>query len=379
MWSSKRSPGPALIRRLCTLGLPIEGIAPALIRALCREARCDAGMVLWFDADGEISNLYARDLPSPQLLAGWFAARAGQSVSEQVAESSISPVRRKNVMEICADGVRNERVDRDAGPEPYCPHRRLCGMAIPSGAPLQRLCCAIVRDGSPVAALILYRPASGTAFSGEERMVVKAAGRYLSLNVRAAQVDADAAMYRSGGEDALLLCDSDGCIGRASANGYALLAQASGCPVNRKTVPEELERAGRSEIRRLLAESSRPTEREARGPVRSVALINAWGLFRLRAFFERDATLGVLIERVDHLLVRLCEAMWRLELSVQQGEALLLLAQGLNHERIAERMGTAQSTADYHVRQLYSKLGAHTRDEAIACVLAAGEANVNAQ
>ena len=378
MWSSKRSPGPALIRRLCTLGLPIEGIAPALIRALCREARCDAGVVLWFDADGEISNLYAQDLPSPEALAGWFAARAGQDVLPQVAENSISPARRKKVVEICADGNRHGRVDGDAGPEPYCPHRRLCGMAIPSGAPLQRLCCAIVRDGAPVAALVLYRPASGMAFSREERMAVKAAGRYLSLNVGAVQVDTDAGMYCTSGEDALLLCDSDGRIGRASANGYALLAQAAGCPVNRGTVPDGLERAGRSRIRQLLAEPASPTGRDARGPARSAALINAWGLFRLRAFFERDATLGVLIERVDHLLVRLCEAMWRLELSVQQGEALLLLAQGLNHERIAERMGVAQSTAVYHIRQLYSKLGAHTRVEAIACVLAAGEVNVAA-
>jgi len=37
-----------------------------------------------------------------------------------------------------------------------------------------------------------------------------------------------------------------------------------------------------------------------------------------------------------------------------------------------------QSTAVYHVRQLYSKLGAHTRNEAIACVLTAGESNVAA-
>ena len=39
MWSSKRSPGPALLRRLCTLGLPLETVAPALMRALCREAQ----------------------------------------------------------------------------------------------------------------------------------------------------------------------------------------------------------------------------------------------------------------------------------------------------------------------------------------------------
>jgi len=99
-------------------------------------------------------------------------------------------------------------------------------------------------------------------------------------------------------------------------------------------------------------------------------------MFRLRVFFESEGPLGVLIERVDHLLVRLCEAMWQLNLSVQQGEVLLLLAQGLRHESIAERMGIAVNTVVYHIRQLYSKLGAHTRAEAVACVLAAGEANV---
>jgi DNA-binding CsgD family transcriptional regulator len=373
MWSSKRSPGPALIRRLCTLGLPVEGVAPALMRALCREAGCDAGVVLWFDEHGEISNLYAHNLPSPQALAGWFAAPDGPPT---LSARPVGALRRGKVIEICADGVRIGRFETDRGPEPFCAHRRLCGMAVPSGATQQRLCCAITRDGAPFASLVLYRPSGGRAFNNEERIAVKAAGRYLSLNAGTAQVDANAAMYRASGEAALLLCQQDGTITKASGNGYVLLAQASGCPISRRTVPEELERAGRDVLRRLLAEPALPTGRDTRGPSRAAALINAWGLFRSRVFFERDGPLGVLIERVDHLLVRLCEAMWQLDLSVQQGEALLLLAQGLSHEAIAQRMGIALSTAVYHIRQLYSKLGAHTRDEAIALVLAAGEANV---
>ena len=379
MWSSKRSPGPALIRRLCTLGLPIEGVVPALMRALCREVQCDAGVVLWFDGQGNVSNLYAHDLPSPQVLAGWFAAPASTDTVPHLAARSISLVPGRKVVDICADGVpngRNGRIESDKGPEPFCAHRHLCRMAMPSGAALQRLCCVIVRDGCPIASIVLYRPSAGRAFSSEDRTAVKAAGRYLSLNAGAAAVGVNPAMYRVGGEDALLLCDADGRIVMASANGYALLAQASGCPVNRETVPEQLERAGRSLIRRLLMKPPPPTASEARGPSRAAASINAWGMFKLRVFFESEEPRGVLIERVDHLLVRLCEAMWRLDLSVQQGEVLLLLAQGLNHDVIAERMGIALNTAIYHIRQLYAKLGAHTRDEAIACVLAEGEANV---
>lgn len=115
----------------------------------------------------------------------------------------------------------------------------------------------------------------GAAFRGEERIAVRAAGRYLALNGGAAPVETGAAMYRVGGEDALLLCESDGRIIKASANGYALLAQASGCPINRQTVTAEIERAGQELIRRLLARPALPSGRDARGPSRSVSSISA--------------------------------------------------------------------------------------------------------
>jgi DNA-binding CsgD family transcriptional regulator len=41
-------------------------------------------------------------------------------------------------------------------------------------------------------------------------------------------------------------------------------------------------------------------------------------------------------------------------------------------------MGVSPNTADYHIRQLYSKLGVHTRNEAIACVFDASEAHAAA-
>lgn len=373
MWSSKRSAAPAHIRRLCTLGIPTEGIVPALMRALCREAHCDAGFVLWFDARGDIAGLYAKDLPPPAQLAGWFAPQLPPNAVPLMPMTAGAAVRRSEVLDTCADDEAEDRTTAGEIAEPFCPHRHLCAMANPTGAPMQRLCCAVVRHGVPVASLVLYRPATAPPFSREERTAVKAAGRYLSLSGHAVLANTSAAMYRARGEQALLLCEPDGQVLRASANGYELLTQASGCPVNRRTVPEEVERCGRDLIRQLLADATLHTSRDAPGAAGCATLINAWGLFRLRVFRDPCAPLGVLIERVEHLLVRLVAAMWHLELSVQQGEVLLLLAQGLSHERIAERMGVSHNTADYHVRQLYSKLGAHTRNEAIAYVLDAAE------
>ncbi len=367
MWSSKRSATPAQIRRLCTLGLPMEAIVPALLRALCREAHCNAGVVLWFDEHGDIANLYAQHLPSPAAMAVWFRPLQEPDTVARLPLTAPGPAHRSEFVETCADD--DGRAHAATRSEPFCPHRHLCSMATPTGAPLQRLCCAVLRHGVPVASLMLYRPADTPPFSSDERTAVKAAGRYLSLSGHALPADTGAAMYHAGGEQGLLLCDADGRVLRASANGYELLAQASGCAVNRWTVPDELERSGRQLLRRLLAGESRHAARDAEGEERQTTVTNRWGLFRLRAFFEPDGPQGVLIERVEHLLVRLVAAMWHLDLSVQQGEVLLLLAQGLSHDRIAERMGVSANTADYHIRQLYAKLSAHTRNEAIASAL----------
>ena len=347
----------------------MEGIVPALVQALCHEAHCDAGVVLWFDEHGEVADLYAQHLPSPAAMAAWFRPLQEPGTVSRLPLTAPVPVRRSEFVETCADDDRDVRVHQATHPEPLCPHRHLCSMATPSSAPLQRLCCAVVRHGVPIASLMLYRPAGKPPFSSDERTAVKAAGRYLSLNGHALPADIGAAMYRAGGEQGFLLCDLDGRVLRASANGYELLAQASGCAVNRRTVPDELERAGRQLIRRLLAGESLHPARDSSEAERPTTVTNRWGLFRFRVFFETDGPQGVLIERVEHLLVRLVAAMWHLDLSVQQGEVLLLLAQGLSHDRIAERMGVSPNTADYHIRQLYAKLSAHTRNEAIAYAL----------
>jgi len=103
------------------------------------------------------------------------------------------------------------------------------------------------------------------------------------------------------------------------------------------------------------------------------AAINSPGSVITRAGVRTAGQEGP-VERADgQSIMRRCGD-WIFQRST--AEALLLLAQGLNHERTAERMGVALNTAVYHVRQLYLKLRAHTREEVIARVLAVGEANV---
>jgi DNA-binding CsgD family transcriptional regulator len=372
MWLSKRSASQVHLRRLCTLALPMEAVVPALIRTLCRETLCDAGVVLWFDNHGEVANLYTRHVPEPAAMAAWFRPPPEPANVVRLLPATADREPPGGYVETCTN-EDDEPAQHDARSGSLCPNRHLCGMAGPAGVPLQRLCCVVTRQGVRIASLMVYRPAAMAPFGREERVLVKAAGRYLSLNGQGLRAETSAAMYHASGEQGFLLCESDGRVIRASANGYELLAQASGCAISRKTVPEELERAGRQLLRRLLDQEATHSSHCAEAAERTTTLINAWGLFRLQAFFEGDGPHGVLIERVEHLLVRLAEAMRHLDLSVQQGEALLLLAQGLSHDRIAERMRVSPNTADYHIRQLYSKLNAHARNEAIAYALEALE------
>lgn len=79
------------------------------------------------------------------------------------------------------------------------------------------------------------------------------------------------------------------------------------------------------------------------------------------------------IPRPVHLLATLRT----LDLPQRQHEMAYWLARGLPETRIAERMGISSNTAVYHRRQLYARLGVHSRPELLArlsCERRAGRA-----
>jgi DNA-binding CsgD family transcriptional regulator len=60
-------------------------------------------------------------------------------------------------------------------------------------------------------------------------------------------------------------------------------------------------------------------------------------------------------------------------LSPRESEMLMLLAEGLSGEEIAEKLVLSPATVRTHVQNAMAKLGAHTRGHAIAKALRAGE------
>ena len=101
-----------------------------------------------------------------------------------------------------------------------------------------------------------------------------------------------------------------------------------------------------------------------------------WGRFLLSAYVLDDAGLDAAalfanhLRRKQPLVVKLAEAMGALDLSPQQREVALLLAQGKSNQEISTALNVSNNTASYHIKQLFLRLDAHDRAEAVSRLMA---------
>jgi DNA-binding CsgD family transcriptional regulator len=348
----KKTSELAQLRQLCRLGLHGEAIMPAFLRSLRALVPAGFGAFFWVDDSGDMKNMYSeRMLPAD--VTGRYFRQHYDSAVHAFREQVLAQVR---------DGelVRESVADAAMLASDY--YREILG---PLGA-LRSLRAVLHERGVPIGQLSLYRSQGAPAFGTRERETFEAACRYLLQALRGGSTAAAAGaeQFRESGQAALLVCGRDGRVQQASGRGHALLAQASGCRINRLTMVGELEQAGLALLRRLLASALADAAIED-SPAHNLHVYNEWGAFRLRAYPLAEG-FGVLIERHEHLLVRLVDAMRGLQLSAQQREVALLLARGCTNVQIAHELGVSLNTASYHVKQLFAKLDAHDRAEVIS-------------
>jgi DNA-binding CsgD family transcriptional regulator len=354
----KQSNALAHLRQLCALELPAAEIVPAFLRALRQLVPAHSAAFFWVDAHGDIANLYAERLLPLAEMRGYF---------EQHYAGDVHAFR---------DRLR-ERVRQQQWVVQIDAARALADSAYYRDVlrPLdaERILQALVHQGDQVLGqLSLYRDARGAAFKASEIDAVHSAARYLGQaltrpHTAPATTDAAAdAMYRNSGEEALVVCDASGEIAQASPRAHALLAHAAGETLNRRTLAGPLDRA----VGQLLRRALRPLERMRHGSdTAETFTANVWGRHRLCAYSLGAQARGVLVQRQEHLLLRMADAMRDLPLSAQQREVALWLARGLTNGQVAARLGVSTNTANYHVKQLFAKLDAHDRNAAIARIL----------
>jgi DNA-binding CsgD family transcriptional regulator len=350
----KHSNALAHVRQLCTLGLGGAAVMPAVLRSLRQLVPCDSAAFFWVDTESHIANMYAERMLAPEAMRRYFERHYEADEHAFRARFDERVASRQWVAQIDAGTELRGTAYFEEILRPLDAHRILQGI--------------VHEGGRPLGQVSLYRGARAARFTAAECDALAAALRYLAQAVRATGSPAgNGADYRDSDEEALVVCAADGTITAASPRALALLTHAADETLNRRTFGGAVDRA----VAALLARAVRRVS-EAAEPERSAAELvtaNAWGRYRLRSYPLGEGRFGVLVQRQEHLLVRLADAMRALALSAQQREAALLLAQGCSNQHIAARMGVSINTASYHVKQLFAKLVAHDRVEAITRIL----------
>ena len=102
---------------------------------------------------------------------------------------------------------------------------------------------------------------------------------------------------------------------------------------------------------------------------------NVWGGFSFRAQWLEGAMsqaglIGITVNHQEPLPIKLLRRAGELPLSPRQAEICVLLAQGLSHEDVAERLSVSKHTTIAHGRIIYERLGVHSRTELLGALLA---------
>lgn len=351
----------AHIRQLSCLGLPGESVMPQLLRAIRELVGADSAGFFWVDASGDMKDLYAERVLPVSLMQRYFECHYdGPEMSFREAFRKRAGAA-EPVMSYSADSA----LQRTAYYNEILRH-----------LDAHHILYAIIREqGSPLGQLSLYRPGNEEPFSASERGLLNSVRRYVAHAIDCVPLPAvlDAG-YVDTEDEAMVLVDHQGRIVQAGSRALLLLSRACGLSLNPAegvlTPGQALPDIAMGLVSNLLA----LMRKQAVAP--PVTLRDtAWGRFSMRCYLlgdqPEDATslIGLQVKRLESMALRLTEAMHHLQLSPQQREVALLLAQGRSNPEIATALNVTRNTAIYHIKQLFTRLDAHDRGEALTRIL----------
>ena len=354
------------IRQLCCLGVSSESLMPALLRSLREFVDADSAGFFWVDAKGEMTNLYAERLLPPKLMRLYFERHYDGEEHPFRAEF----LKRANAADMVSTNSPSPELIKTAYYNEILRH-----------LDAHHVMYAVIRDqGNALGQLSLYRPRNAPAFNAAERAAINGATRYIAHAVTRpvqAEMSGEHAgeQFVDSDQEGLIVVDGQGLIVQGTANALNLLSMATQPRINRATPPlacgdttPEVVKALLSRLRTVLQGGETPPPRDA--------CDTPWGRFTLSAYALSDEPGGeiglaaIQVRRQERLLVKLAQAMHGLGLPPQQREVALLIAQGKSNQEIAQSLHVSPNTASYHVKQLFMRLDAHERTEALQKILA---------
>jgi hypothetical protein len=345
----------AALRQLCCLGIGAQASMPTLLKALRELVPSDSAGFFWVNASGDMVNFYAeRVLPENTSRVFFERFHDGPQHSfkrefQQRVHSGVPVTNFTPTTEFMRGDYYNQIM------------RQLDAHHVMHG---------IVRDhGAALGQVSLYRERRSRAFSSSERQRLADVSHYLAHAL--AKPTSERGEFVDTDDEGVVIIDRRGKVIQAAAHSRRLLLMAThpqqGALARASLSNPIVEEVMRDLVLRLNDTASE--DRHASPPKLTVA--NAWGQFLLRAYYLGDSPeveetlIAVQIRRREPLLLRLADGMRALALPPQLQQVALLLAQGLSNPEIAARLSVTENTVRWHVKQLFVRLNAHDRSEAL--------------
>jgi DNA-binding CsgD family transcriptional regulator len=339
----------ALIRKLCSLGLPPQALVQSLLPALRELIPAHSGGVFWVDRDFQMTALYAERLLPAEAMAAYYESH----YRDAVAGFSVAFAMRASR----SDPVSSHSFSAAEQATPYFAEilRPLDAFHVLYG---------IVRhDSMPFAQVSLYRGASDASFGRRDEGCLRDLLGYLSRGLHAAEVTRSPVDRSVVVEECLGIVTDKGDIVRAPDEWRHLVRLAALQAVSPSEARRERDRM-REFLRGVLDSAQLPG-----GRLRSCEVVRqtSWGRFDVRVFplgdapAERERHVGVLVRREEPRTLALVRGAGSSALSPQQREVALLLAAGKTNAEISAALGLTLNTTSYHIKQIYARLGVNDR------------------
>jgi len=360
----KNAQALAHIRQLSCLGVAGEAVMPALLKAVREYVGADSAAFFWVDARGEMTNLHAeRVLPAPLMKLYFERHYDGPDLSFREAFRA-----RARASEQVIASTADRSLERTSYYNEILRH-----------LDAHHILYAVIRDqAGALGQLSLYRPKQAASFTAGERAALNDIRRYVAHAVgrQSTTSEVGGAGFLDTEDEGLVLSDQAGRVVQASTQSLMLLSKAADAVLSRSSPPLAAGDALPAFAAALVADLVSVLRVGAGAPPANIR-DTRWGRFSVRAYLLSDnpaderGLVGLQIRRMESMIVKLAQAMHHLDLSPQQREVALLLAQGHSNPEIATSLNVSRNTAIYHIKQLFARLDAHDRGEALQRILAA--------
>lgn len=354
----------ASIRRLSCLGLGSQIAVPAILRELHALIPSHSNQFYWAGPNQELVNLYDEsDLLLPFI--PFYLEEFHNKREREVVFTFAETLRRSRRSEVMRYREKTLKVE-----ERQFEKHDFYNLAMRPTGLHDALQLVVAEHGRSIGLLHISRECRDPGFTERDRQLLLAIAPFLAH--AQAEHTADDRVTESP-DRGLIIATPAGAIEYLSPQAGRLLLMAQhpvllspgvSLPGPGAALPLEVMQLGDDLVRIF--------ENKAPSSVPAYQVTNAWGVFTFRAFWldrtaQEDAApfIGISIERLEPLALKLWRLAETLPLSGREIEVCLPLALGKPRAEIAERIGVSENTAINHCRNIYAKLGVQSRAELV--------------